>query len=159
MHEASEGMLSATLTRVADACQRRTAQWPGHLCMSTLAMLSCKSDTCAVHVRYRQIFREIYTEIILRDPYHLTGAAWTIRASRGPSGGSRLVYRYAYADYRLAGCQALEGPDRIKITAPWTSQRPSYDVIHVACSLVSQSPAESAHRNATDSYRDRFYQK
>ena len=59
--QASEGIRSATLTRVADACQRRPAQWPGHLCMSTLAMLSCKSKTCAVHVRYQKNFREIYT--------------------------------------------------------------------------------------------------
>ena len=58
---ASEGMLSATLTHIADACQRRPAQWPGNLCMSTLSMLSCKSHTCAVHVRYRKNFREIYT--------------------------------------------------------------------------------------------------
>ena len=59
--QASERMLSATLTCVADACQRRTAQWQGHLCMSTLAMLLCKSKTCAVHVRHRKIFPEIYT--------------------------------------------------------------------------------------------------
>ena len=76
--QASERMLSATLTCVADACQRRTAQWPGHLCMSTLAMLLCKSETCAVHVRHRKIFsRKSTLKIIFQ------GSVPTYRSSLG----------------------------------------------------------------------------
>ena len=146
--QASESMLSATLTRIADACQRRTAKWPGHLCMSTLAMLSCKSDTCAVHVRYRKIFREIYTYIILRDPYQLAGAAWSTRASRAWSGGSHHAQCYAYADCRPEGCQdtceALSDhkhsfPDLISTV---------YDVFHLFCVLGSQSDAGGERRDA-----------
>ena len=122
--QASVGMLSATLTHIADACQRRPAQWPGHLCMSTLAMLSCKSKTCAVHVRYRKNFREIYTYTIPRDPYQLAGAAWTTRASCGSSGGSRLVHRYAYADYRPEGCADSCEASSVANTAFQTSYRP-----------------------------------
>ena len=122
--QASEGMLSATLTRVADACQRRPAQWPGHLCMSTLAMLSCKSDTCVVHVRYRKNFREIYTYTILRDPYQLAGAAWSTRASRAWSGGSHHAQCYAYADYRPEGCADSCEASSVANTAFQTSYRP-----------------------------------